>query len=72
MDTTTGRYVPPAPLSLGDAAFQLGIRPVLLAQAVREGTVATVRGRGGELRIADDPRPHPERRRAGRPSRACP
>ncbi len=31
-----GRYVPPAPLSLADAASQLGIRHVQLAQAVRE------------------------------------
>ena len=31
------RNVPAAPLSLVDAAFQLGIRPVELAQAVREG-----------------------------------
>ncbi len=48
------RYVPAAPLSLADAASQLGIRPVQLAQAVREGKVATVRGRGGELLIAHD------------------
>jgi hypothetical protein len=47
-----GRYVPTAPLSLADAASQLGVRPVQLAQAIREGKVATVRGRGGELLIA--------------------
>jgi hypothetical protein len=46
--------VPPAPLSLPDAASQLGIRPVQLAQAIREGKVATIRGRGGELLIAQD------------------
>jgi hypothetical protein len=46
--------VPPAPLSLADAASQLGIRPVQLAQAIREGRVATIRGRGGELLIAHD------------------
>ena len=49
-----GRYMPPAPLSLADAASQLGIRPVQLAEAVREGKVATVRGRGGELLVAQD------------------
>ena len=49
-----GRYVPPAPLSLADAASRLGIRSVELAQAVREGKVATVRGRGGMLLIAQD------------------
>jgi hypothetical protein len=49
-----GRYVPSAPLSLADAASQLGIRPVQLAQAIREGKVATVRGRGGELLVAHD------------------
>jgi hypothetical protein len=49
-----GRYIPAAPLSLADAASQLGIRPVQLAQAIREGKVATVRGRGGELLIAHD------------------
>ncbi len=48
------RYVLAAPLSLADAASQLGIRPVQLAQAIREGKVATVRGRGGELLIAHD------------------
>ena len=48
------RYVPPAPLSLADAASQLGIRPVEFAQAIREGKVATVRGRGGELLIAHE------------------
>jgi hypothetical protein len=47
-------YVPAAPLSLADAASQLGIRPVELAQAIREGKVATVRGRGGELLIAGE------------------
>ena len=30
-------YMPPAPLSLADAASQLGIRPVHLAEAIREG-----------------------------------
>jgi hypothetical protein len=49
-----GRYVPAAPLSLADAASQLGVRPVQLAQAIREGKVATVHGRGGELLIAQD------------------
>jgi hypothetical protein len=44
-----GRYVPAAPLSLADAASQLGIRPVQLAQAIREGKVAVVHGRRGEL-----------------------
>ena len=46
--------MPPAPLSLADAASQLGIRPVQLAEAVREGKVATVRGHGGELLVAQD------------------
>jgi hypothetical protein len=46
--------VPPAPLSLADAASQLGVRPVQLAQAIREGKMATVRGRGGELLVALD------------------
>jgi hypothetical protein len=32
--------------------LQLDIRPVQLAQAIRSGKVATVRGRGGELQIA--------------------
>jgi hypothetical protein len=49
-----GRHVPAAPLSLADAASQLGIRPVQLAEAIREGKVATVRGRGGELLVAYD------------------
>ncbi len=49
-----GRYVPSAPLSLADAASQLGIRPAELAHAIREGKVATVHGRGGELLIAQD------------------
>jgi hypothetical protein len=49
-----GRYVPAAPLSLADAASHIGIRPVQLAQAIREGKVATVRGRGGVLLIAQD------------------
>jgi hypothetical protein len=49
-----GRYVPPAPLSLADAASQLGIRPVQLGQAIREGKVATVHWRGGELLIEHD------------------
>jgi hypothetical protein len=47
-------YIPPAPVTLDDAASQLGIRPVELAQAIREGKVATVRGRGGELLIAHE------------------
>ena len=47
-------YVPAAPLRLADAVSQLGIRRVQLAQAVREGKVATVRGRGRELMIAHD------------------
>jgi hypothetical protein len=47
-----GRYVPAGPLSLADAAAQLCVRPVLLAQVIREGTVAMVRGRGGELLVA--------------------
>jgi len=47
-------YVPAAPLSLADAASQLGIRPVELAQAIREGKVATIHGRGGELLIAHE------------------
>jgi hypothetical protein len=37
-----------------DVASQLGVRPVELAQAIREGRVATVHGRGGELLIAHD------------------
>ena len=41
-----------APLSLADAASQIGIRPVELARAIREGWVATVRGRGGEVLVA--------------------
>ena len=47
LDPPPGRYVPAAPPSLADAASQLGVRPVQLARAVREGKVATVRGRGG-------------------------
>jgi hypothetical protein len=54
IDATSTSYVPPEPLSLADAAARLGIRPVELAQAIREGKVATVRGRGGELMIARD------------------
>jgi hypothetical protein len=45
---------PAAPLSLADAASQLGIRPVQLAQAIRKGRVATVRGRRGELLVAQE------------------
>jgi len=44
--------MPDAPHGLADAASQLGIRPVELAQAVREGKVATIRGRGGDLLVA--------------------
>jgi hypothetical protein len=47
IDATSTRYAPAAPLSLADAAAQLGVRPVQLAQAVREGRVATVHGRCG-------------------------
>jgi hypothetical protein len=47
-------YVPAPPLSLADAASQLGIRAVELAQAIREGRVATVHGRGGEMLIAHE------------------
>jgi hypothetical protein len=54
IDPPPNPYVPAAPLSLADAASQLGIRPVQLAQAIREGRVATVRGRGGELLVAHD------------------
>jgi hypothetical protein len=54
IDTTSTRYVPAAPLSLADAASRLGIRAVQLAQAIREGKVATVRGRAGELLVAQD------------------
>ena len=54
IDTTSTRYVTVAPISLADAAAHLGIRPVQLAEAIREGKVATVRGRGGELLIAHD------------------
>jgi hypothetical protein len=43
-----------APLSLADAASQLGIRPVELEQANREGRVATVRGRSGELLVTHE------------------
>ena len=46
--------MPAAPLSLADAASHLGIRPVELAQAIREGKVATVHGRGGELLVAHE------------------
>jgi hypothetical protein len=49
-----GRCVPSPPLSLADAASQFGIRPVRQAQAIREGKVATVRGRGGELLVAHE------------------
>jgi len=49
-----GPYVPAAPRSLADAASLLGIRPVELAQAVREGKVATVRGRGRQLLVAHE------------------
>src|SRR5690349_9596242 len=51
-DSPPNPYVPAAPLSLADAASQLGIRPVLLAQAIREGKVATIHGRGGEQLVA--------------------
>ena len=44
--------MPAAPLSLADAASRPGLRPVRLLQAIREGEVAAVRGRGGELLIA--------------------
>jgi hypothetical protein len=54
LDPPPNPYVPPPPLSLADAASQLGIRPVQLAQGIREGRVATVRGRGGGLLIAQD------------------
>ena len=53
-DPAPARYVPAAPLSLADAASQLGVLPVELAQAIREGKVATVRGRGGEMLITHD------------------
>jgi len=43
---------PAAPLSLAGAASHLGIRAVELAQAIREGEMATVHGRGGELLVA--------------------
>jgi len=46
--------VPAAPLSLADAVSRLGIRSVELAQAIREGKVVTVRGRRGELLVADE------------------
>ena len=49
------RRPPPAdPLSLLDAASQLRMRPVELAPAIREGKVATVRGRGGVLLVAHE------------------
>ena len=35
-------------------ASQLGMRSVELAQAIREGKVATARGRQGELLVAHD------------------
>jgi hypothetical protein len=54
LDATRVRYVPPEPFSLADVASLLGIRLVEFAQAIREGNVATVRGRGGEVLIAQD------------------
>jgi len=48
------RPVATRPPRRSDASSQLGIRPVELAQAIREGKVATVHGRGGELLIAHD------------------
>src|SRR5215469_12407093 len=45
LESPPNPYVPAAPLSLADAASQLGIRAGELAQAIREGKVATVRGR---------------------------
>jgi len=45
---------PAAPPSLADAASQLSICPVQLAQAIRQGRMATVRGRGGELTVAHE------------------
>ena len=45
---------PAAPPSPPDAASQLGLRPVQLAQAIRKGRVATVCGRGGELLVAHE------------------
>ena len=64
IDTT--RYMRAAPHSLADAASQLGVRPVHLAQAIREGKVATVRGRGGELLIAHEELERVRRERLGR------
>lgn len=54
VDRPPNPYVPAPPLSLADAASQLGVRLVQLAQAIQEGKVATVRGRGGDLLIAHD------------------
>jgi hypothetical protein len=53
-DPSRNPYAPATPPSLADAASQLGIRLVHLAQAILEGKVATVRGRGGDLLIAHD------------------
>jgi hypothetical protein len=36
------------------ATSRIGIRPVELAQAIRDCRVATVRGRGGELLVAHE------------------
>jgi hypothetical protein len=57
--------VPAPPLNLADAAAQLGIRPVELAQAIREGRVATVRARDGELLIAREEVARARRERLG-------
>ena len=61
-----GRYMPPAPLSLTDAASQLGLRPVQLAQAVQEGKIVTIRGRHGKLLIAQDELERARREGVGR------
>jgi hypothetical protein len=49
-----GSTVPVGPIGVADAAAQLGIRPVVLAQAISEGRVAIVHGRKGEVMIARD------------------
>lgn len=71
-ESMPARYTPPTPLSLADAASQLGIRAVRLAQHVMEGQMGTVHGPRGELLI---PHEEVERLRAlgpgGPPQEGC-
>jgi hypothetical protein len=49
-----GNQVARRPAHTGGRGLAARRPPIQLAQAVREGKVATVRGRGGELLIAQD------------------